>query len=308
LNVVPRLRNAVPQLPDLPPVSAAPLSVVLLAQQAADHVETTLRSWLEWLSTREGEWELILVDDASSDGTAEKARGVNHPRLQVLTHDKPEGEGRALRTGLKACLHPLIAYAPCEPGYRPEHVQKLFDQPLLEQLNPDPSVPAREIDHVHLLSGYRAGVPMPLVPRMLGWLWRTLCWLVFNYPPVKLPGWLGVRRHLAWFGLRFVFALRYHDPLCPVRLFRREILHRMPLQSRTAFVHVEILAKANFLGKIVGAEQVPLDVVPPNYRGDAGALWRDMQRLMNAPDFGPPVVEEGSILSQTTRENPAPAP
>jgi hypothetical protein len=298
-------------MPDLLPIAEGPLSVVLFATPE-NATPPIVRPWLDWLDARAGASELILVVDGPG---APEGETITHPRLRVLTHDKAEGEGRALRTGLAATTHPLVAYAPCHGDYKPEHVQALLDHRMpAEVLVGTPlegKTDLREIDLVHLMSGYRAGVPMPLIPRAMGWLWRTFCWLVFNYPPVKLPGWLGVRRHLAWLGLRFVFALRYHDPLCPVRLFRRDILHRLPLQSRSAFVHVELLAKANFLGKIFGAEQVPLAVVPPKYRGDAGKLWRDMQRVMNHPDFGPVVVPPDTILPESPAgpgaENPAPA-
>jgi hypothetical protein len=293
-------------MPDLPPIADGPLSVVLLATPETA-TEAIVRPWLDWLDARGGASELILVVDGP---LATEPALPTHPRLRVLAHEKPEGEGRALRTGLAATTHPLIAYAPCHGDYKPEQVQALLDHRVPpEALVGTPlegKTDLSEMDLVHLLSGYRAGVPMPLVPRVLGALWRLFCRVVFNYPPVKLPGWLGLRRHLAWLGLRFVFALRYHDPLCPVRLFRREILHRLPLQSRTAFVHVELLAKANFLGKIFGAEQVPLAVVPPKYRGDVGKQWRDMQRIMNHPDFGPPVVPQDTILPDSP-ENPAPA-
>ncbi|MFQ3594156.1 MAG: hypothetical protein SNJ82_13335 [Gemmataceae bacterium] len=299
-------------MPELSPIASEPLSLVLLATPETAR-EENVRPWLDWLQARDGVSELILVVDGP---LAAEQQLPNHARLRVQSHDQAEGEGRALRRGLLATRHPLVAYAPCDAEYKPEHVQALLDRRVpAESLLGTPyerQTELREIDLVHLLSGYRAGLPMPLLPRLFGALWRGFCLVVFNYPPVRLPGWLGLRRHLAWLGLRFVFALRYHDPLCPVRLFRREILHRLPLQSRTAFVHVELLAKANFLGKIFGAEQVPLNVVPPRYRGDAGAMWRDMKRVMNSPDFGPAVVPPDAILpdspdAPTGAEKPAPA-
>ncbi|MGL4553769.1 MAG: hypothetical protein ACRC33_21610 [Gemmataceae bacterium] len=260
-----------PLPPELPPVTGQPLGVLLFAEAATDDA---VRPWLNWLDGRGGEYELLVAH-----------RGppltVVHPRLRTL---EPEaGEGRALSAGLTALPQPLLACAPLAPEYRPEHLGQLLDRAL-------PDVPGKEIDHVHLLCGYRAGTPMPAVPHALGWLWRALCLVAFNYPSPPLPGWLGVRRHLGWVALRLVFALRYHDPLCPVRLFRREILARLPIQSAGPFAHAELLAKANFLGMMFGAEQVPLDVKPPPYRGDGGGLWADMRRVMNHPDFAPPAT------------------
>lgn len=224
------------------------------------------------------------MDDGSTDGTAAAAQALDHPRLRVLRHEQPEGEGRALRAGLAALTQPLLAYAPCLPEYRPEHLGLLLDRPMPEEVE---GQQGKEIDHVHLISGYRAGTPVPGLVRVMGWMWRLFCRVVFNYPVAPLPGWLGVRRHLGWLPLRIVFALRYHDTMCPMRVLRREVLTRIPLQSKGPFAHVELLAKANFLGAVFGGEPVPLPVVPPSYRGDLGALWADMRRVMNEPDFGP---------------------
>lgn len=153
----------------------------------------------------------------------------------------------------------------------------------------DPAVGGRQIDHVHLLSGYRAGVRVPLPWRVVGWLWRVICVVLFSYWPQPLPGWLGWRRHLGWLLVRIFFGLRMHDVSCPFRLMRRDILARMPVQSNGSFAHVELLAKANFLSCLMG-EEMPIPVVPGAYRGDAGELFREARQLFNHPDFGPPVL------------------
>ena len=65
----------------------------------------------------------------------------------------------------------------------------------------------------------------------------------------------------------------------------REILPRIPIQSRGPFAHVELLAKANFLGHLMG-EEIPIAVVPPP-PGDLRQLLRDGLVVFNQPDFGP---------------------
>lgn len=213
--------------------------------------------------------------------------------LTVLRHDAPRGEGAALRTGLAAARHPLIFYTMCDPAYRPDDLAKLLDRPFVveDPFPHDDAPPAtgKEIDHVHLMSGFRAGVPMPGYLRAVGWVWRILCRIVFSYGPTPLPGWLGWRRTFGAQLARTFFGVRYHDPTCPFRLLRRDILGRIPLQSDGPFAHVELLAKANFLGCVMGEEQ-SLDVKPPAYRGDAGAIWTDARRVFNHPDFGPPAL------------------
>src|SRR3954470_5623571 len=47
---------------------------------------------------------IFVVDDASSDQTAERARGVDDPRVEVIVHDRNRGVGAAIVTGYKRAL------------------------------------------------------------------------------------------------------------------------------------------------------------------------------------------------------------
>src|SRR5436305_3058814 len=47
---------------------------------------------------------VYVVDDASHDGTAERARGVEDPRVEVIVHGRNGGVGAAIVTGYKRAL------------------------------------------------------------------------------------------------------------------------------------------------------------------------------------------------------------
>jgi glycosyltransferase involved in cell wall biosynthesis len=47
---------------------------------------------------------IFVVDDASTDSTAERARADDDPRVQVIEHDRNRGVGAAIVTGYKAAL------------------------------------------------------------------------------------------------------------------------------------------------------------------------------------------------------------
>ena len=47
---------------------------------------------------------IYVVDDASSDGTAEAARALRDPQVEVIVHDRNEGVGAAIVTGYKRAL------------------------------------------------------------------------------------------------------------------------------------------------------------------------------------------------------------
>jgi glycosyltransferase involved in cell wall biosynthesis len=269
----------------LPPIATGPLSVVLLARDAAGHVEASLNGWLDHLDTRGQAYELILCDDGSSDGTADRAEAMtaNRAGLRVLRHAVTKGEGAALRMALAHARHPLLFVSLLRPEYHPEHLGMLLDRPAA------PPMQGKEIDNVHLIGSYRAGARVPVVLRVVGFLWRLFVRVVFSYKQTRLPGWLGWRRHAGWLLTRILFGLRYHDVACPVRLVRRDIFARIPIQSDSTFAHVEVLAKANFLGYYM-AEEVPLDISPQAYAGDLAAIRRDGKQVFRRPDFGPAVL------------------
>jgi glycosyltransferase involved in cell wall biosynthesis len=51
---------------------------------------------------------IVVVDDASSDETAARARSVGDPRVEVITHERNAGVGAAIVTGYKRALAEAI--------------------------------------------------------------------------------------------------------------------------------------------------------------------------------------------------------
>ena len=269
-----------PDLPALPPIASQPLTVALLARDDAAHAEELVAAWARHLDGMGRLYQLLLVDDGSGDGTASRAQALRDkfPRVEVLRHEAPRGVGAALRTAVAAARHSLFFYTLCDPRYRPDDLPRLL----------------ATIDPVHVVTGYRTGRPMPAGWRAVGWLARAMCRVVFSAAPESLPGWLGVTGHGARLLARVLFGVRSRDVLCPYRLMRREIFGRIPIQSDGPFAHVEVLAKANFLGCIM-AEDVPLgDVgrpVPAAPRDGPGqSFLKDCWRVFDRPSFGSAVL------------------
>jgi glycosyltransferase involved in cell wall biosynthesis len=267
--------------PELPPIASAPLSVLLLAHDDAPHLAEVLGGWVAQLRDLGRDYELLVVDDGSRDGTGGLAEFLagRQPRLRVLRHAERRGLGAAFRTGLVAARHPLLLSAPCDRQYQPADLKRFMDV----------------IDKVHLVSGYREFARMPWWLRGVGLAYRALSRLVLGDSPAPLPGWLGWSGHARRLLARILFAVRLHDVDCAFRLFRRHIFNRIPVQADGRFVHVEILAKANFLGYVMAEEPVPHQ---PR-AGWAAEPWRQtlraVRRLLSDPDFGPP---EAGVRSQ----------
>jgi glycosyltransferase involved in cell wall biosynthesis len=236
------------------PIAQAPLSVVLTAYNVEAHVEHVLGNWTAYLDTLERDYEILVVNDGSTDRTAESAVtfGTKYPRLRLLNHPTPQGVGAALRTGLQAAQFPLLFYAECGSSYQPADLGRLLEV----------------IDKVDLVSGYR--------------VWQS---------SGHRRGW---RRYAYQGLLRFLYGLRLTDVDCSFKLFRRSIYARIPIQSAGPFVHAEILAKANFLGCLMSEVPVryePNQFTPS--RPPSSMAWRaDAARVFFHPDFGPAVLPE----------------
>ncbi len=294
-----------PELPLLPPIADQPLSVVLLAHQAREHVDTLLPAWISHLDRLARPWEILLADDASSDGTAERA-GRN-PRVTVLPRDGTPAEGLTLKSALDRCRHPLIFTARLLPRYQPGDLVKFLTDRRAKR--PDTGAACPEIDLVHLATGYRTGLAVPPIWQGLGVVWRTFQRLVLGLQPTPLPGWLGLRSHLANLCYRVLFGVCNRDPFSPCRLLRREIVPMLALQSAGSFVHVEILAKATFLGLLL-SEDIALSerkrgghhVPAGEYREPEGLLRRDFAGLLWRPTFGRALtgVENASPAATST--------
>jgi len=82
-------------------------SLVIPAYNERGRIEACVRGVSDWVRSRPGgiDWEVLLVDDGSTDGTAERAREqarVERLPLSVLAYGENRGKGAAIRTGVLA--------------------------------------------------------------------------------------------------------------------------------------------------------------------------------------------------------------
>ncbi len=76
--------------------------------------------------------EIILVDDCSTDGTREKLRdNIENLVDKVLYHDRNQGKGAALRTGIKAATGEVLIVQDTDLEYDPNEIPKVI-QPILD--------------------------------------------------------------------------------------------------------------------------------------------------------------------------------
>lgn len=75
--------------------------------------------------------EIILVDDASTDGTAQVLSTLISKNVQVYTHDRNQGKGAAIRTGIAHVTGEIIIIQDADLEYHPRDYPTLLE-PILE--------------------------------------------------------------------------------------------------------------------------------------------------------------------------------
>jgi glycosyltransferase involved in cell wall biosynthesis len=86
------------------PSTAVDLTVVVPAYNEEKRLAPTLEAITAYLGDTETDWELIVVDDGSTDGTRDvvTAASARDPRIQLVTSPRNRGKGHALRLGVCA--------------------------------------------------------------------------------------------------------------------------------------------------------------------------------------------------------------
>lgn len=154
-------------------------------------------------------FEIIIVDDGSTDGTPEIARRMaeHYPQVRVIHHPQNRGPGSALVTGFDASKNEIICFHPADQQIPFTDVAALI--PLLDEYD--------------IVVGHRSGRP--------GY---TLMRLLSSYTYIGL--------------VHLLFGLRQFQDFNFIYLYRKEILDRIQIETSGVFMPTEILIKAADMG------------------------------------------------------------
>ncbi len=83
------------------------------------------RSLASCLAQQEADFELVVVDDGSTDATVEVIRRRQDPRLQLLCHDVNRGEGSARNSGVDAASGEWIVFLDSDDELLPEALSRM---------------------------------------------------------------------------------------------------------------------------------------------------------------------------------------
>ena len=85
-------------------IASPSISVIVLAYNEEENLPFMLEESVSWLRDNVKDWELLVVDDGSTDGTQDVANqwASKDDRVRVLVHDTNRGMGAGMKTGIGA--------------------------------------------------------------------------------------------------------------------------------------------------------------------------------------------------------------
>lgn len=150
------------------------------------------------------EWEILIIDDGSSDKTYEigKKLASEHRNVRVITHNPNRGYGAALKDGFVNAKYKYIVFTDGDRQFDFSQVDRFIEN----------------IKSADIVIGYRKVRRDSLSRHILMYMLKVWDYIFF----------------------RFYFK----DIDCGFKMFRREALKQiMPLRSEGAMITTEILAK-----------------------------------------------------------------
>jgi glycosyltransferase involved in cell wall biosynthesis len=180
------------------------ISVFFPCYNEQENVGRTVGKALEVLEKLNADFEAIIVDDGSSDGTGQIADEIagRDGRVKVVHHQRNLGYGAALQSGFEAATKELVFYTDGDGQFDITEMPPLLA--LMEQYD--------------IVSCYRLNRQDSFIRKINGWCWTILVCLMFG--------------------------LKVRDIDCAFKLYKREIFDKIELSSTGALIDAEILARA----------------------------------------------------------------
>ncbi len=188
------------------------ISVVIPVYNEADNIPANLQRMIDALSITGREFEILPVDDGSTDNSAEKIQAFSRedPRVRYVGYRQNSGRGRAIRTGIKAARGRYILTIDCDLSYGEEYLPAMY-----HLLHDTP-----EIDFV-IGSPYMADGGTENVSFKRLWISKLGNVILSSAMRGKIKTLTGI-----------------------LRGYKAEVVKRLELESDGKEIHLEILSKA----------------------------------------------------------------
>lgn len=133
------------------------LSIVIPAYNEAGAIVEVVRQIAGVCKAEKVDFEIIVVDDGSTDRTADALHGTG---VQVIRHPENRGYGAAIKTGVLSAQYPWILITDADGTYPISQIPRLLEN----------------LDHYEMVVGSRTGedVHIPIVRRPAKWVLSKL--------------------------------------------------------------------------------------------------------------------------------------
>lgn len=108
-----------------PLIETPVVSVVIPAYNESERVVPTIGAIATYMSSRGESWELIVVDDGSSDDTVEIVQSLELANLRLIEAKQNGGKGKAVRQGMLAARGEVRLFADADQSTPIEQFDKL---------------------------------------------------------------------------------------------------------------------------------------------------------------------------------------
>lgn len=100
------------------------LSVIVPMYNESARIDSCLAALARWLSGRRESWELIAVDDGSTDDTPARLARARRKlaRLRIVRLARQSGKGAAVRAGFKAARGRVVLFTDCDLSTPPDQI------------------------------------------------------------------------------------------------------------------------------------------------------------------------------------------
>ena len=267
------------------------LSVILPAYNEAPHIAEHVARIAACLREAQRSFEILVVDDGSTDGTGAAARGAaaRDDVVRVFAHERNLGKGRALATGCEQARGEILVLLDADLEIPPEDVLPLVM--LLEREQADVAVGSKYHPAARLV--------WPAHRRVLSRLYHLVTALMFRLPLRDTQtGLKAIRRHAARDVVPRLRSRRFAWDLELVLL-----AHRSGLRCVTGPVHITPAQRASRVGWR-GALQAGFDTLRifardaglAAYAPRRGAPPRATRLLVSGDDLGlTPAIDDGLL-------------
>lgn len=104
------------------------LSLVVPMYNEASIICDTAKTLSSYLNKHFPDYELLLVDDGSKDGTAKLVQELNLPNVYVLGYENNRGKGCAVRTGMLAATGDIAMFIDADLAYGTDVIKQAVDR------------------------------------------------------------------------------------------------------------------------------------------------------------------------------------